>query len=132
MADKVTRYDLEKIRALKKEIESLEATEPTPTLVPIFYKDYKTGKGIPKSDVGFDDGSEQVNELRKKINAKRRQLIEAVTRLEDFLDGIEDPEERSILRWYYVEGLTQEEIARRMNYSRSLIQFRISRFWEKI
>lgn len=132
MADTITRKDLEQLRALKKEIESLEAVEPKPREVVIFYKDYSTGKGIPKSDVGIDDGEDEASELLEKIERKRRELLRKISSLEDWLDAVEDPEDRAILRWYFVDGLTQEEIGHRMNYSRSLIQFRISEFFRKL
>lgn len=127
----ISKEHLEALRALKREIESLEATEPRPRLVQISYKDYRTGKGIPKTDVGIDDGSDEAQELQRKIESKRRALVRAVSALEDWLDAVEDPEDRAILRWYYVEGLTQEEIGLRMGYSRSAIQYKVQEFWNR-
>ncbi len=128
---KYSRRDFEKLRALQAEIKSLESTEAKPRAVLIFYKDYKTGKGVPKVDTGIDDGEDEARELQRKINAKRRKLVKAVADMEQFLDTVEDPTERAVLRYYYGDGLTQEEIGQRLNYSRSTIQYILAKFWEK-
>ena len=128
------RRDLEQLRALRKEIESLEYSlrEPRPSLVTISYKDYATGKGVPKSDVGYDDGEEEQNRLTKILKKKRKELEEKVAEILEWIDAIEDPEMRAIIWYYYSEGLSQEEVAERMFYDRRTIGRKLKNFWKYI
>lgn len=126
------RRDLEKLRGLRAEIESLQHIRPKSRTVSIFYKDYRTGKGIQKTDVGLDSGEEERRELVKKIMRKERQLSRQVSAIEDWLDGIEDPEMRTILRYYYADGMSQREIGEKLGYDRSTITRRIHMFWASL
>jgi RNA polymerase sigma factor (sigma-70 family) len=123
------REDLEKLRGLRAEIESLRHIRPKPRTVSIFYKDYRTGIGIPKTDVGMDSGEEERAELAKKILRKERQLARKVSEIEDWLESVPDPEMRTILRYYYEEGLSQREIGEKLGYERSTITHRLHVFW---
>lgn len=126
------RKDLEQLRALRKEIESLEYSlkHPRPSLVTISYKDYKTGKGIPKTDVGYDDGEDEFNRLSMILKKKRKELAERAAEIEAWIDAIEDMEMRAIIRYYYSEGLSQEEVAERMFYDRRTIGRKLKNFWK--
>lgn len=128
------RRDLEQLRALRKEIESLEYSlrEPRPSLVTISYKDYATGKGVPKSDVGYDDGEEEQNRLTRILKKKRKELEEKVAEILEWIDAIEDPEMRAIIWYYYSEGLSQEEVAERMFYDRRTIGRKLKNFWKYV
>ena len=50
--------------------------------------------------------------------------------LENWLDSVQDPELRDILRLQYINGLTQEEIADEFGYSVITIKRRLRKFWE--
>lgn len=128
------RRDLEQLRALRKEIESLEYSlrEPSPSLVTISYKDYATGKGVPKSDVGYDDGEEEQNRLTRILKKKRKELEEKVAEILEWIGAIEDPEMRAIIWYYYSEGLSQEEVAERMFYDRRTIGRKLKNFWKYV
>jgi len=126
------RRDLEKLRGLRVEIESLQHIRPKSQTVSIFYKDYRTGIGIPKTDVGLDSGEEERRELDKKIMRKERQLSRQVSEIEDWLDSVPDPEMRTILRYYYAEGMSQREIGEKLGYDRSTITKRIHMFWASL
>lgn len=128
------RRDLEQLRALRKEIESLEYSlrEPRPSLVTISYKDYATGKGVPKSDVGYDDGEEEQNRLTRILKKKRKELEEKVAEILEWIDAIEDPEMRAIIWYYYSEGLSQEDVAERMFYDRRTIGRKLKNFWKYV
>ena len=133
MADtpEITKRDLEQLRGLIAEIETLARTEPQGRAVLIFYKDYRSGKGIPKTDVGIDDGEDEAKELAAKIRKKRRELVRQVSKIEDWLETVEDAETRAILREYYLDGKSQEEIGKALGYSRSAIQYKLDNPWRK-
>lgn len=126
---KFTRTDLEHLRGLKVEIRSLEAIKPKPKVVPIFYKDYKTGKGVPKVDAGMDDGRNEAEDLATKILRKVTERERLILAMEDWIEAVPDPVERAILRLYYVEGLSQQEIGERVGYSQSGVSRILRNFW---
>lgn len=129
MSNKITKEDLQHLRGLKVEIESLRAIKPRPQVVPIFYKDYKTGRGVPKTDVGLDDGEQDALDLATKIARKIREREKQIEAMEDWIEDIADPVERAILRFYYVEGLSQQEIGDRTGYSQPSVSRVLARFW---
>ena len=125
------REDFEKVRGLRKELEDLERRKkhPAPKLQTIFYKDYRTGKGVPKTDVGYDDGAEELGKLIRQIAKVRAQTMRRILDAEKALEAVEDPEMRTILRRYYFDGATQHEIAQELAYSRGRIAQRLNAFW---
>lgn len=129
--DAVTREDMEGLRGMLGEMDSLsvELMAPTPKMQVIFYKDYRTGKGIPKTDIGSDGGSEEEARLLKEIRKLRKERAKRILRMEKFLERVPDPEMRTILRMYYRDGKSQREIGERLGYDRSMISRKISAFW---
>lgn len=132
MSNMITKEDLQHLRGLKVEIESLRAIKPRPQVVPIFYKDYKTGRGIPKTDVGLDDGEQSALDLATKIARKIREREALISAMEDWIERIDNPVDRSIIRYYYVEGLSQQEIGDRTGYAQSSISRILSALWESV
>ena len=132
MSNMITKEDLQHLRGLKVEIESLRAITPRPQVVPIFYMDYKTGKGVPKTDVGLDDGQQSALDLATKIAKKIREREKLIEAMEDWIEDIDNPVERAIIRFYYVEGLTQQEIGDRTGYSQPSVSRVLSSFWESV
>jgi len=128
----MTRHDLEQLRALVFEIRSLQLDmlKPTPTMQTIFYKDYRHSvKGIPKSDAGYDYGEADYDRLAKLMRSKEKQRIRLVTEMEEWIENVDDAEMRAILRYYYRDGMTQEEIGDFMGYARTGIASKLKRFW---
>lgn len=68
--------------------------------------------------------------LRCKLERKCRQLQDEIAELETIMDGIGNSEMRLILRLLYVDGLSQEQIARELGYSRSAIAVKLHRFFK--
>ena len=52
--------------------------------------------------------------------------------MESLLDQITDPQTRDIIRLYYVNGLTQEQIAEELGYDARTIRRKIKIFWENV
>ena len=123
---KITKEDLERMRALRYEIESLKVKPLKPTEVVIFYKDYRNNpKGIPKTDIGLDDGTEHMKRVSKMLNKKESERWRLIEALEEWIDSIDDPETRTIIRYYFRDGMSQTEIGAKLGYDQSTISIRI-------
>ena len=125
------REDMEQVISLASEIKAIEASmrSPKSRYVPVCYKDYRTGKGINKVSFENDGGEEEWKELKKKLIAKRNRLKRKLRDAEDFIGGIRNSQMRTILRMYYINGNTQQEIADELHYSQSVISSKIRMFW---
>ncbi len=123
---------LKKLIAEKKDLESrLEKQQfkPKEELADTV-KDYRTG--YPKTIVIRGYGDKEWQRLRDVYYMKLGDICGRIQRMEDFLSSVEDAELREILRLRYQDGLSQEEIAERLNYSRSAIQKKEERFWKSV
>jgi DNA-directed RNA polymerase specialized sigma subunit len=131
MEEAVTRKEMEQIISLRHEIKAIEASMKSPksTYVSVFYKDYRSGKGVPKSRQELDEGEEQLRILRGNLTICRRKLIKRLAKAEKFIESIEDSEIRTILRMYYINGNSQQEIADELHYTQSAISTKLRAFW---
>lgn len=123
---------LKKLRALIKEAEHLQSEYNDLICFPKepvcdSYKDYRTGYPHTKSMAGYGD-SDYVD-IRQRLYEKHRKIQKEIAYLEGWLDSVEDPEMRDILRLLYINGLTQKEIAAELGYTRSGIATKVKRFW---
>lgn len=124
---------LKKLRALIREAEHLQSqyTEmicfPKEQVVDSA-KDYSTGHPHTISISGYGDLSYM--DVRQKLYEKQRQIQQEIAFLEDWLDSVEDPELRDILRLQYINGLTQEQIAAELGYARETVSRKLKAFWE--
>lgn len=118
-----------KIRKLKKEIMGLRYSidNAKPELQTDFYKDYRTGKGIPKSVVGFVFDERDIHAREQKIKLRLKQLESVIKNAEEEIDSVDDPELRSILRLYYIEGETQENIGKILHIERSSVSKKLKK-----
>lgn len=126
---------LKKLKSLIKEAEHLEIEieetrwfpkEPVTDSA----KDYRTGYPRNITIAGYGD-SEWVK-LRQRLYEKLGRIQAERMMLENWLDSVQDPELRDILRLQYINGLTQEEIADELGYSVITIKRRLRAFWEKV
>lgn len=128
----MTRKDLERLRGLQFEIRHLEekADKPGRTFVVDYYKDYRHNpKGMVKPLEGYDDGQAEAKKLEKRIRKLKLKRIQQLNRLEDFLESVEDPLMRTILRMYYRDGLTYKQIGNELGYTKDGIKKKVQRFW---
>ena len=127
----MTRKEMEQCRSLPIEIKAIEASMKSPksNYVVVFYKDYRTGKGIPKAKQERDGGEEDLKIIKayhKRTVAKLKRKLAAA---EKFIASIEDSEIRTILRMYYINGNSQQEIGDAMRYSQAAISSKLNAFW---
>lgn len=129
----MTKDRLKKLRALVKEAEHLQSQYIDAICFPKeqvvdSYKDYSTGFPHTKSISGYGDSA--YVDVRQKLYEKQRQIQQEIAFLEDWLDSVEDPELRDILRLQYINGLTQEQIAAELGYSERTIRRKLCEFWK--
>ena len=127
----MTRKEMEQCRSLRYEIASIETAmrSPRSTIVAVFYKDYRTGKGVPKSRQEVDHGEEELRILKGSLNICKRKLAKRLLQAEKFIEGVEDAEMRTILRMYYINNSSQKEIGEMMHYSQTAISTKLNTFW---
>ena len=116
------RSNVEEIKELTYKLEHLGDGDSLIGNDVVF--DYRTGYPKPQSVVGYDYELEarrrgRLENLRAKIQAE-------CDNVEDFVYGIPDGKTRRIFQLYFLEGLSQEKVARKMNMEKSSISKKIS------
>ena len=130
----MNRKELDQMRGLQVEIDNLEAKADKPgrTFVVDTYKDYRHNpKGIVKALEGYDDGQAEAKKLEARILKLKRKRINQLHKLEDFLETVEDPIMRTIMRMYYRDGMTYKQIGDELCYSGNYVKIKVQRFWQK-
>ena len=124
---------LKKLRSLIKEAEHLEIEiedvrfQPSEKLADTA-KDYRTG--YPHTIMIEGYGDNRYAELKRKLYEKLGRIQAERWELESWLDSVQDPELRTILRMQYVDGLTIEAVAEELEYSVATINRRLQKFWQ--
>lgn len=89
--------------------------------------DYRTGRPVRLKIEGY--GSDEYIRTKQLLYSRLKKKLLAVqeerAKLEDYIDSIEDPEMRVILRLRFVECFTQEQIAQKVGYSKETIKRRL-------
>ncbi len=88
--------------------------------------DYKSGYPVPQAVVGVD--WDKVCRVEGKYRNRISILSGECQEVEDFIESIPDSLTRRIFRMYYIEGLTQKDIARNVHMDRSRISRKIDDF----
>ena len=127
----MTRKEMEECRYLPQEIKSIKSAMKSPrvTDVVVFYKDYRTGRPIPKAKQETDSGEDDLRILKGNLKACNRRLAKQLKKAEEFIETIDNPEMRTILRMYYIAGMTQEQIGEELHCGQSRISQMINSFW---
>lgn len=130
----MTKAEMEQIKTIPSEIDAIKDTLNNPKMeyVNVYYKDYRTGKGIPKSRSEYDYDHKEWNKLKRKLRRKIEILGRLVVKAEKFIETIEDAEMRTILRQYYINGRTQEAIGKQLGYDDSTISKKLDAFWREL
>lgn len=129
------KRQLSRLRKLKKEAEVIKQEirdlefKPAEKMMDIA-KDYSTGYPVVITIEGF--GSEEYVKARNRLYEQLRRKLIAIEKerdaLERYIDSIEDPELRTIVRLRYIEGKTLEKIAESMEYSERTIRRKLFNF----
>lgn len=86
--------------------------------------DYRNGYPKPQSVVGYDLDLEQ--KRREKWTARLEKLQDEILEVETWIENISDSLTRRIYRMWYVDGMTQRQIAKRVHMSQAAVSKKIS------
>lgn len=127
--------DYESVRQLKTLRRAAEGLRysikhPPYTIVTDYYKDYRTGKGIPKALIGVEINEKVVRKRERELENKLGEIEQAIKEIENDINKVEDIELREILRLYCINEETHEKIGEIMNMDRSTVSKKLSKFWK--
>lgn len=86
--------------------------------------DYRSGYGHPRNVFGHDRELEK--ECRERYEKKLAELRAEVNAVQSFVFDIRDSKTRQIFHMYYLDGLSQEDVAKQMYMDRSRISRKIT------
>lgn len=131
----MNKRQLSRLRKLKKEAEVIKQEikdlefKPAEKMMDTA-NDYSTGYPVVITIEGF--GSEEYVKARNRLYEQLRRKLIAIEKerneMERYIDSIEDPELRTIVRLRYIEGKTLEKIAESMEYSERTIRRKLFNF----
>ena len=90
-----------------------------------------------KVDTTFVNGSPteriviKINDLKTKYSNKQIDLIDELSKIEDYLDTIDDNEVRTIMRKRFIDLMTWEQIAEQMHYSNPVVYYKVKNYLSK-
>lgn len=128
--------DYESVRQLKTLRRAAEGLKYSidhakPEVIADYYKDYRTGKGIPKALIGVEIDEKAVRKRERELETKLGEIEQAIKSIESEIDKVKDIELREILRLYCINEETHEKIGEIMGLERSTISKRLSSFWKR-
>lgn len=123
---------LKQLKALRREAEGLKYSidHAKPEIVTDYYKDYKTGRGVPKSLAGLAFDEKGISSRERRLKRKLDEISGLIEAIEKDIEAIDDPDTRTILRMYYVEEMNYREIEKQTFMSKSTIQRKLKKFAE--
>ena len=127
----MTRERLEGYRSCREEIQELQYKlahlgEGDSMMGHDVILDYRTGYPRPQSVVGYDDKREE--RLRKTYESRIAKLQAECAEVEQWVEAIPDSLTRRIFRMYYIDGMNQGKIAKKVHLSQSQVSRKIDGF----
>lgn len=125
------REQLEDYRSKKGEIKELEYRlqhlgEGDSMVGNDVIFDYRSGFPIPQSVVGTD--WDKVTRTENRCKSRIQKLKTECDEIEQFVEDIEDSVMRRIIRMYFIDGMSQENVAKSVGYSRGRVSQKINDF----
>ena len=129
----MTRQRLEQYQSNKAEIRELTCKlhrlgEGDSLIRSSVILDYKKGYPQPQAVVGYDYGLEM--KRRKRYEDQIAKLRAEQDNIEEWVFGIQDGLTRRIFQLYFLEGLPQKKVAKKVHLERSSVSKKISAFLE--
>lgn len=88
--------------------------------------DYSTGYARPQTVVGFDYA--KYERTRKRYEKRKLELEKECEEIEKFVEEIPDSLTRRIFRMYFILGMDQKTVARKVHLDRSMISKKIDAY----
>lgn len=131
----MTRKDLEQLKMLKLEIKTLSeeiSRAEKSTVVDVVIGSRLSIPYDAHPIIVQGVSSAKVSGLYLRLNRRCDELQDRLYEIEEWIESLPDPETRVIVRLYYRNGLTQEDIGRELGYSRQRIGQKLNSFIENI
>jgi len=124
--DRLEQYQSNKaeIKELKHKLEHLGEGDSLIGNSVIF--DYRSGYPMPQSVVGYDYDLEKKRRLRYQNQIAKLQAEQ--DNIEEWIFAIKDGRTRRIFQLYFLEGMTQERVGRRIHLDRSRVSRKIDEY----
>lgn len=127
----MTRERLEGYRSCRDEIQELQYKldhlgEGDSMIGNDVIMDYRDGFPRPQSVVGYD--YDKYERLRKAYESRIAKLQAECAEVELWIEAIPDSLTRRIFRMYYIDGMRQSHIAKKVHLSQAEVSKKISRF----
>ena len=114
----MTKEELKQYRKLGMELERLENTiARMQAEIESPKKQLITGMPHGGNPVTMEDKVAKLLDIQALYNRQWDKLIELRRQIETAIAGVQDPRERTLLGYRYIDGLSWEEICVKMNYS---------------
>ncbi len=128
----IDHEQIRQLKALRREAEGLKYSidHAKPEVIADYYKDYRSGRGIPKSLVGVDFDWKGISSRERRLKRKLDEISKLIEAIEREIDSVDDPDMRTILRMYYIEERSQEETGGVLGYDKATISRKIKAFHE--
>ncbi|MCB6992910.1 hypothetical protein LI177_05345 [bacterium 210820-DFI.6.37] len=132
--DKITKEDLKLYNARKRELKNkmkrLGNLKVEYVGDSVRLGDAKRGPIIKVQ--GYND--EVVERRAKELKNRIAELEEDTEKVELWINSLPEGEERNLIEMYYIDGMTQREIAKELGegHTREEVAKKIQRFWKRI
>lgn len=126
----MTLAELSKYHDIKVELNDLKIriNEIESTLIKSTkYSDTKSSN-IFNTSSPTEKAAFQLSKLKEKYDDKIYDLINEQIRIENYLDLVRDSEVRAIMRYRFIDCMTWNEIADKLNYSRANPYIKIKKY----
>lgn len=90
--------------------------------------DYRSGYPVPQSVVGVD--LDKYLRLKARYKNRIAKLEEECEQIETYIEDIEDSITRRIFRMYYIDGISQERVAKMVHLDKSSVSRKIDKFFK--
>lgn len=125
----MTIDDLSKYHSIKIEIEQIEANikevEETSVGSPKL-------TGMPQGVGGVGNPVESVaikkEKLEQLLKRKQDRLLDELLKIEEFLETIDDSNIRVIIRMRFIDGITWQEIGKKLNFERTTPYYHLKKY----
>lgn len=89
--------------------------------------DGRTGIPRPQAVVGVDE--DLLQRRRERYQERKAALEQECEEIESYIESVTDSLNRRILRMRYIDGMTQQRIARKVHMSQSAISRKVEKFF---